>query len=402
MKPKIEDLIGLSHTKLDFFKEVQTKIGELQRSNLELERKRRQVQAILDGIADIVAVVAPDYRIRAINNSYHTFYDVADPVGAFCYTIFRGRKTPCPVCPLRDALKRNRVCRKNSIITIDGRNQHFAITASPLRDAEGAPGDIIVVKRDMTLEKEYQAKYYHAEKMATIGLLAAGVAHEINNPLAAISGFTQGLKRRLPKLEQMVADEALKEDYREYLDVIQKECQRCRDIVRSLLTFSPRQHTEFCRVDLNSLVDNVMRLLQHRMKQYPPETIRLALDTGLPVIRGNPPELEQVILNLVLNALDAVGSETGEITLRTRSKSRNRVVLEVVDNGRGIDADHMQKLFEPFFTTKPLGQGIGIGLSTCYTIIQAHGGEIAVDSAPGKGAVFTVILPQYSNSAESL
>lgn len=370
MKPKIEDLIGLSHTKLDFFKEVQTKIGELQRSNLELERKRRQVQAILDGIADIVAVVAPDYRIRAINNSYHTFYDVADPVDAFCYTIFRGRKTPCPVCPLRDA--------------------------------EGAPGDIIVVKRDMTLEKEYQAKYYHAEKMATIGLLAAGVAHEINNPLAAISGFTQGLKRRLPKLEQMVADEALKEDYREYLDVIQKECQRCRDIVRSLLTFSPRQHTEFCRVDLNSLVDNVMRLLQHRMKQYPPETIRLALDTGLPVIRGNPPELEQVILNLVLNALDAVGSETGEITPRTRSKSRNRVVLEVVDNGRGIDADHMQKLFEPFFTTKPLGQGIGIGLSTCYTIIQAHGGEIAVDSAPGKGAVFTVILPQYSNSAESL
>lgn len=402
MKPKIEDLIGLSHTKLDFFKEVQTKIGELQRSNLELERKRRQVQAILDGIADIVAVVAPDYRVRAINNSFYTFYDAADPVGAFCYTIFRGRKTPCPVCPLRDALKRNRVCRENSIITIDGRNRHFAITASPLRDAKGAPGDIIVVKRDVTLEKEYQAKYYDAEKMATIGLLAAGVAHEINNPLAAISGFTQGLKRRLPKLEQMVADEALKEDYREYLDVIHKECQRCRDIVRSLLTFSPRKHTEFCRVDLNSLVDNVMRLLQHRMKQHPPETIRLALDTGLPVIRGNPPELEQVILNLVLNALDAVDSKSGEIVLRTRSKSRDRVVLEVVDNGRGIDADHMQKLFEPFFTTKPLGQGIGIGLSTCYTIIQAHGGEIAVDSAPGRGAVFTVILPQYSNSAESL
>ena len=397
MKTEIEDLIGLGHTKLGFFKEVQTKIGELQKSNIKLEQKRRQVQAILDGIADIVAVVAPDYRIRTINNSFYTVYETADPLNALCYKIFRDRDEPCPACPMREALQRNRVCRQHAIITINGRNRHFAITASPLRDAEGAPGDIILVKRDVTLEKEYQEKYYHAEKMATIGLLAAGVAHEINNPLSAIKGFTQGLQRRLPKLEQLGGDEALKEDYREYLDIIHKECQRCADIVQSLLTFSPRKYPEFCRVDLNQVVENVMRLLHHRVKQLPPDMIRLALAHDLPAIKGHPAELEQVILNLVLNALDAVDETTGKIVLRTRSKDDDRVILEVTDNGLGIDADNMNKLFEPFFTTKPMGQGIGIGLSTCYHILQAHGGEITVDSAPGKGAVFTAILPRYSH-----
>jgi len=397
MKTDIEDLIGLGHTKLGFFKEVQTKIGELQKSNIKLEQKRRQVQAILDGIADIVVVVTPDYRIRTVNNSFYTFYETADPLNALCHNILRGRDDPCPACPMREALQRNCVCRQDAIITINGRNRHFAITASPLRDAEGAPGDIILVKRDVTLEKEYREKYYLAEKMATIGLLAAGVAHEINNPLSAIKGFTQGLQRRLPQLEQLGEDEALKEDYREYLDIIHKECQRCADIVQSLLTFSPRKHPEFCRVELNVLVENVMRLLHHRLKQLPPDMIRLALAHDLPAIRGNPAELEQVILNLLLNALDAVDGTAGKIVLRTRSKDDDRVILEVTDNGIGIDADDMNKLFEPFFTTKPLGQGIGIGLSTCYHILQAHGGEITVDSAPGKGAVFTAILPRYSH-----
>jgi two-component system NtrC family sensor kinase len=394
MKPTIEDLIGLGHTKLGFFKEVQTKINELQKSNLELERKRRQVQAILDGITDIVAVVTPGYQIKIVNNSFYEIYKAADPIDKLCYKIFRNQNQPCTVCPLRDALQRNRVCHQNTIIAVDGRNRHFAITASPLSAAEGQPGDIIIVKRDVTLEKEYQEQYYHAEKMATIGLLAAGVAHEINNPLTAISGFTQGLQRRLPQLEQLAINPKLKKDYEEYLDIINKECQRCRDIVQSLLTFSPRRNTEYCRVELNTLVENVMRLLHHRIKQLPPDRITLELAQGLPAVKGSPAELEQVILNLILNALDAVDEKTGKIFLKTHGNDSDRIVLEVVDNGSGIEAENMPKLFDPFYTTKSVGQGVGIGLSTCYHIIQAHGGEISVDSAPGKGAAFKVNLPQ--------
>ena len=164
--------------------------------------------------------------------------------------------------------------------------------------------------------------------------------------------------------------------------------------MQSLLTFSPRRNTEHGRVELNTLVENVLRLLHHRIKQLPPDTIKLDLAQGLPAVNGNPAELEQVILNLILNALDAVDEQTGEIFLKTHGKDSDRVVLEVIDNGCGIEASNLPKIFDPFYTTKALGQGVGIGLSTCYHIIQAHGGEISVDSAPQNGAAFKVTLPQ--------
>ena len=392
-KPSIEDLVGLGHTKLGFFKEVQIKMGELKKSNSELNRERRHVQAILDGITDIVAVVSPEHRIRSVNHSFFDVYSDAEPVGRLCHEVFRGLEAPCERCVLQEALDTNRVVRQSAIISLSGRNRHFEITASPLRSAAGLPTDILVVKRDVTLEKEYQAKYYHAEKMATIGLLAAGVAHEINNPLTAIRGFAEGLQRRMAAVKPGRGTAHLQEDTGEYLEIILKECRRCSDIVQSLLTFSPRKELDFSRVDINQLVRNVLRILHHRLKQHPDEFITLELEPELPMVKGLPAELEQVILNLVLNAMDAV-SERGSIRVRTGSDlGSSRVWLEVEDNGCGIRSEHMPKLFEPFFTTKPLGKGIGIGLSTCYSIIQTHGGEISVESSPRRGSRFTVRLP---------
>lgn len=392
-KPKIEDLIGLGHTKLGFFKEVQEKIVELRKSNRELKRERQHVQAILDGITDIVAVVSPDYRIRSVNNSFFDIYTGSEPEDSFCYHIFRGRSTPCEECVLREAMAANRVCRQNTIIPVLGRNRHFSITASPLRNPEGLPTDILVVKRDVTLEKEFQAKYYHAEKMATIGLLAAGVAHEINNPLTSIQGFADGLQRRMARLNEIIDDASLKSDFAEYLNIIRTECRRCSGIVQSLLTFSPRRTTEFSRINLNPLIQNVLRILHHKLKLLPDDLIRLDLDDALPAVKGNAAELEQVILNLILNALDAVNQQGGAIHIRTSAGRNDQVTLEAMDNGCGIPPEDLPKLFEPFFTSKPVGKGIGIGLSTCYHIIQAHGGEISVDSLLGEGSRFIVRLP---------
>ena len=242
------------------------------------------------------------------------------------------------------------------------------------------------------MEKEFQAKYYHAEKMATIGLLAAGVAHEINNPLTAIRGFTEGLQRRVAALAARVFDKTAQADFDESLAIILQECRRCSGIVRSLLTFSPRKTTQRGQTDLNQLVKTVLRILHHRLKRYPDNLIRLHQDDALPSIHGDVAEIEQVILNLVLNALDAIG-DNGAIDIRTFTCRRGQVCLEVADNGCGIPPDDLPKLFEPFFTTKPVGKGIGIGLSTCYHIIRSHGGEIEVASVPGEGARFTVRLP---------
>ena len=394
----IEDLVGLGHTKLGFFKEVQVKIGELRAFNLELEAKRQEIQSILDGITDIVADVSLDFRIRTVNQSFFKLFPIATPRDTLCYRTFRNRTHPCPECPLLEARRTNQVCRQMVILPVSGKNRQFEITASPLRDARGNPASILIVKRDVTLEKEYQAKFYHAEKMATIGLLAAGVAHEINNPLAAISGFAEGLKRRLPRLQAALgeADEYqdLMVDFQEYVGTILTECNRCRDIVQSLLTFSPRQNPEFTRVDLNQMVDDVLKLLQHRLRRYPPDAIRLALAAVSPQARGVAPELKQVVLNLVLNGLDAIRGG-GHITLLTAQSGEEDVVLHVVDTGCGIAPEHMAKLFEPFFTTKPAGQGTGVGLSTCYNIIRQHGGEIRVTSKLGRGSTFSVRLPRY-------
>ena len=394
MKPKtsIEDLIGLGQSKLGFYKEVQVKIAELQKTNRELARQQQQVQAILDGITDIVAVVSPDYRIRSVNNSFYDIYATSPPDDDLCYEVFRGRGEPCETCVLRDALAANRVCRTNAIVSVAGRNRQFSITASPLRDRHGRPTDILVVKRDVTIEKEFQAKYYHAEKMATIGLLAAGVAHEINNPLTAIRGFAEGLQRRVIAMAGNVFDSSAKEDFDESLEIILKECRRCSGIVRSLLTFSPRKTMQRGNTRLNHLVKNVLRILHHRLKHYPASLIRLDLNDELPAILGDAAELEQVILNLILNALDAIGDD-GAIDIKTCACKKGQVCLEVADNGCGIPPDDLPKLFEPFFTTKAVGKGIGIGLSTCYHIIRSHGGEIDVTSVPGKGARFTVRLP---------
>lgn len=394
----IEDLVGLGHTKLGFFKEVQIKIGELRAFNLELETKRQEIQSILDGITDIVADVSLDFRIRTVNQSFFKLFPIANPRNSFCYRTFRNRSRPCRDCPLLEAQRTNRPCRQTVILPLLGKNHQFEITASPLRDAHGSPISILIVKRDITLEKEYQAKYYHAEKMATIGLLAAGVAHEINNPLAAISGFAEGLKRRLPRLQAALGQadgfQDLAVDFEEYVGTILNECDRCRDIVQGLLTFSPRQNAEFARVDLNQLVEDVLRLLQHQLRRYPPDSVRLALAASAPEARGVAPELKQVVLNLVLNGLDAI-RDGGQITLLTAPSGEQEVVLHVVDTGCGIAPEHMAKLFEPFFTTKPAGQGTGVGLSTCYNIIRQHDGEIQVASKSGRGSTFTVRLPRY-------
>lgn len=285
----------------------------------------------------------------------------------------------------------NEVCRQSVIFQLNGKNRHFEITASPLRNSEGKPCHILLLKRDVTLEKEYQAKFYQAETMATIGVLAAGVAHEINNPLTAISGFAEGLKRRLPRLAGNV-DKDLEDDFQEYVGIILKECRRCQEIVQSLLTFGRLKSSDFAPVDLNVLVADTLKLLKNHLKQYPKDLIRLELDGLLPRVEGNESQLKQVILNLLFNALDAVKGN-GSVRLRTVSK-KEWVGLSVEDTGCGIPAEHMNKLFEPFFTTKPVGKGIGIGLSTCYNIVHNHGGEIIVCSEEGKGSTFLVRLPR--------
>ncbi len=386
----LADLIGIEHCKVGFFQELQAKVELLKESNLELERKGEEIQALLDGITDLMAVLSESLLIQRVNDVFTDWYPQKEPIGRPCFEVFRDRDSPCENCPAIQALEWDRVVKEMFIYKVGDDFRHFEVIASPLKTSSTGERRVLLFKRDVTLEKKFQAQFYLAEKMATVGALAAGVAHEINNPLAAVHGFAQGLQRRLIRLEPCV-DADLFKDFQEYLETITRECLRCHDIVRTLLTFSRPTTSSMGQVDLNRCVTDTLFLLKHRFKERAELEICTELCPDMPMIMGDESQLKQVIVNLLSNAFDAIAA-AGTIRIGTRTVGEG-CELVVADNGCGIAAEVQDKLFEPFYTTKPVGQGIGIGLSTCYSIVRQHGGRIRVVSTVGQGAAFYVFLP---------
>ncbi len=387
----LEDLVGIEHSKLGFYQELQQKVEQLKTSNQELERKRKEIQAVLDGITDLMLVLSEDLKIQRVNHVFSEWFPGIDPIGRTCYQLFRGKQSRCEDCPAQRSLVLDEIVKDLCIYKVNGKFRHFEIIASPLKTGISAERNVLLFKRDVTLEKEFQAQFYQAEKMATVGALAAGVAHEINNPLAAISGFAEGLQRRIGRIEGKVEPQIL-DDFNEYTDTIIKECLRCRDIVQTLLTFSRPVASSLSPVDMNQCVRDTLFILKHHFKEQHNIAVKTELQPNLPVIMGDESQLKQVIINLFTNAFDATG-EGDTIRIITNAGPNGGVELIVEDSGCGIPAELHDKLFEPFFTTKPVGKGIGIGLSTCYSIVKNHYGEITVTSKEGRGTFFKVSLP---------
>lgn len=387
----LEDLVGIEHCKLGFYQDLQQKVEQLKSSNLELEKKRKEIQALLDGITDLMVVLDEDLTIQRVNHVFTEWFPGIDPIGKNCHQIFRNRVDRCEECPALRALDQDQIVKDLCIYKVGNDYKHYEIIASPLKASPTGEPQVLLFKRDVTLEKEFQAQFYQAEKMATVGTLAAGVAHEINNPLTAILGFAQGLKRRNSRIKDAI-DEELYADFTEYTETIIKECLRCRDIVQTLLTFSRPTAASLGQVDLNQCVTDTLFILKHHFKEHRDLSVLTELQENLPAILGDESQLKQVIINLLTNAFDATDAG-GRILIRTRLENNNRVTLVIEDNGCGIPMEVQDKLFEPFFTTKPVGKGIGIGLSTCYSIVSNHGGEISVTSMVGKGSSFKVALP---------
>ncbi|MFO7750079.1 MAG: ATP-binding protein [Desulfobacteraceae bacterium] len=397
----LEDIVGLEHTRLLFFEKLKQKISELEAANLEIDQKRLKIQAILDGITDVIAVVSSDFKILSVNEIFFDVFKISCPEQRFCYTVFRQTNDVCRECPLVTAKTSHRICRRQMTMPAGNTRRQFEITVSPLHKSDSRHDDYLLLMRDITTEKEYEANYLYSEKMATIGVLAAGVAHEINNPLTAVSGFSKGLKRRIPKLEKLLNQNdqgaaELVEDFKEYTETILNECNRCRDIVKTLLTFSPRKNADFSKINLNFLVKDVFKLIHYRLKHFPVCPVHLELTDTPPHVMGVAAELKQVMINLLFNAVDAISLEE-TITLATREE-QEWVVFSVADTGHGIPEKHLDKIFDPFFTTKALGKGTGIGLAACYNIVKQHNGELTVETTENRGTTFSMKLPRWKRA----
>jgi two-component system NtrC family sensor kinase len=253
-----------------------------------------------------------------------------------------------------------------------------------------------IIERTRQLD-DAQAQLIQSEKMSAIGQLAAGVAHELNNPLGGILGYAQFT---LEKLRKNAPDKTTSKEidsYIRYVSDIELQARRCKTIVQNLLRFSRSSRTvEFNETDINQTLEQTLTFVEHQLRISQIE-LMVDLAPNLPRIQGNSGQLQQVLTNLIINAMHASAPGT-TITVSTRycpalGEFSGTVEVAIADHGHGIARENLTKIFEPFFTTKEVGKGTGLGLSVSYGIVKEHGGEIMVESEVGRGSTFTIIIP---------
>ena len=254
---------------------------------------------------------------------------------------------------------------------------------SILRDSDGKAVGIIGVIRDITVQKKMTENLIIADRQVSLGEMAAGLAHEVNNPLTAVMGFAYLLQ------QNTATPPEIKED----VESIYRESKRAAEVIKNFLAFSRGQVAEKKAEQINGLVENVLQLRQSRM-QKENINVNLELAEGLPTVYCDVAQIQQAMLNIILNAEYFMyqAHQRGTLVISTRSCGGN-ISLSVADDGPGITPDKLDHVFDPFYTTKQLGEGTGLGLSICHSIIRGHGGNIYVESSPGKGAIFTIELP---------
>ncbi len=263
----------------------------------------------------------------------------------------------------------------------DGTEFYAAITVTPIHDEDGHALGSVSATRDLSDEHRVAEQLRQSDKMAALGELVAGAAHELNNPLMAISAFAQ-----------LLAEESLTADQCESVNYIRREADRAMVVVSGLLAFARKTEPRVAAIDINEIIHQTLRLRKYGLSTGN-VNVRLSLAPKLRRVQGDDRQLQQVLLNLIVNAEQSMASEsTRRLTIRTADRG-DRVCIEVRDTGAGMTVDVRNRIFEPFFTTKPEGAGTGLGLSVSYGIIRSHGGSLSVESSPGAGALFRITLP---------
>jgi two-component system, NtrC family, sensor kinase len=256
------------------------------------------------------------------------------------------------------------------------------VTANLRYDESGNPNGFEGVLRDVTEKKQFEKYLAQTEKLASLGQLAAGVAHEINNPLTVIKCYSDLIKKNVEEGSQICGD----------VEIIEKHTQNCKTIVEALLNFARLTETKITRADLHEGLEEVLSILEEHLSE-PQISLRRNYAKDIPQTTIDTEKMKQVYMNLLMNAGQAI-SGAGEVTITTVfDREKNTVLIKIADTGCGIPPDRINVIFDPFFTAKKTGKGTGLGLSISYGIVKEHGGEILVESSVGKGSVFTIVLP---------
>ncbi len=365
---------------------------EVSKRTKEIEEQKRFTEKIIDSLPVSLYVVDTDMRIVAWNQSRELNIGIhrEEAIGRNVFNVLVKQSRAQLQGEFMDVFRNGKIIQFEQDSHSNGQKKVWKISKIPMRVDNAEVSHVITVGEDITEQKKMNEAVIHTEKLASIGRLAAGVVHEINNPLATISACSEALVSRVHEIEMG----EIQDDFKEYLQIIRDEAFRCKTITNSLLEFSHQRQAEKIQCDINQLIDQTLLLLRHHPK-IGKMNIHRELDSSIGQVFVNEGQMKQIFIALISNAYDAM-DEGGELTIRTKLQEiemERTICAEFSDNGSGIPDSIVSKIFDPFFTTKEIGRGTGLGLSVCYGIVTDHGGKIEVDSVEGKGSTFRVLLP---------
>ncbi|TAN41906.1 MAG: PAS domain S-box protein [Nitrospirae bacterium] len=334
-----------------------------------------------DSITDMIAIIDRDFIITRVNKAFAHYFGMVpqEVLGKKCHDLVHEQGTPIGICPHLETLRHHHT---SSAEVVDHKRQRtFKVTTFPFYSPQGDVIGSIHISRDITEERNKELRLILNERLASLGQMASGIAHEINNPLAAIGGCAEGL---LNRTRQGRIDPELFENY---LQIIQEEVMRCSSITGGMLSIVRQSSYETRILNLNELLHKTIELVNFQGRLRSVQVLERYAD-ALPPITGNEGELKQAFLAIITNALDAM-EDSGTLTVETSEKG-GRVVVSIEDTGCGIPEEHLGRIFDPFFTLRGGKGGTGLGLSIANKIVGNHQGEISVSSEEGRGTVFTI------------
>ncbi|PLX93921.1 MAG: histidine kinase [Desulfuromonas sp.] len=362
----------------------------------QLSRTTKEWEETFKAVTDPIFLVDLDYNVLRHNGrlppEISEFWD--EVISTKCFSRLHGKKEICPECPIAE-MKQNGQSMQRQWHTESG--SLLDIYYYPVFNEEKQLFAVTIILKDVTQKTKMEAQLVHSAKLAALGEMAAGVAHELNSPMTVIIGTAQMLARDLS------ADSL---EFESLQDVI--NCGlRCKGIIQNLLTFSRQDQVPMSEIDLNEQMRRVLGLIRYQINR---EQIQMCdqLDPNLPLTNANGAQIQQVITNLMINARDALNESTRRKKMITvtskirREHGKAWAVLSVGDNGVGITQENIKKIFTPFFTSKDATKGTGLGLSVSLGIAESHAGTIEVESTPGKGSTFSLIVPLPDDALNAL
>ena len=370
---------------------------------LDLAALGETLPQLLDAISDAVVVVDPVGQVVAANRRFTDTFGAAGrelaglacPLSGKCHSNGPAPSSRCLACEITDSRQPRRMLQV--LPDASGQQRRWEATMNPMVDESGVVVSIVEVWRDVTERTQLEAQLSHSERLASLGMLAAGVAHEINNPLASVLAGVESLQRWLVRIDLQDAE---REDADEVLRLLEQGVRRCRETTDKLLLLGQPYTSRPVWVDLNHAVRDTLALLSFATRRQHIE-VSADLAPDLPQVWGRESALRGVLMNLCLNAVQAMSSG-GHLRVATARVGDDRAAVRVEDDGPGIAPEHLNRIWDPFFTTKPVGQGTGLGLSITQRIVARHGGDVRVESTPGAGARFLIELPLQGSGGESV